>query len=231
MTDTHEMLRQWLRDMHRDHLHAVARQKRVEAINENLSSDKTMFVSTWADYDQDDVVPLWDATCLSVGINPKHEAARSKDFAERVVAIGSAADDCIKKLNEVLRRYKNVSTHAKNPNSSLKTADELRTKIELSAFREWVQTEKNWELHKGFPGAPASTATPSPAPVPTQSASNASGRVWTPEKLAEVKAYREKYGTQKAAEYFKVSTSLIRQKLPSDKPQPKGYSAFTHRPK
>lgn len=70
-----------------------------------------------------------------------------------------------------------------------------------------------------------------PAPVVADSASNAAGngKVWTPEKLAEVQAYREKYGTKKAAEHFKVSASLIRQKLPRKKPQPKGYSAFTHR--
>ena len=76
--------------------------------------------------------------------------------------------------------------------------------------------------------APAQSAA-TPAPVVTASASNAPGKVWTPERLAEVKAYREKHGTKKAAEHFNISTSLIRQKLPSAKPKPKGYSAFTHR--
>lgn len=161
-----------MRDMHREHLYKVELQKEAQAISETLSSDKTLFVSAWADYDRDDVVTLWVATCLSAGVNPNHKAAHSKDFAERMVAIGSAADDCIKKLNEVIRRYKNVSIHANNPNSSLNTADELRTKIELSAFRKWVATEKDWKLPKGFPGAPAllagpdqpNVATPSPAP-------------------------------------------------------------------
>ena len=72
-----------------------------------------------------------------------------------------------------------------------------------------------------------------PAPVMTDSASNmpGNGRVWTPEKLAEVQAYRDAHGTKAAAEHFKVSEQLIRRKLPSKKSTPKGYSAFTHRPK
>lgn len=83
------------------------------------------------------------------------------------------------------------------------------------------------------PRPAASPAPAKPAPVVAESTSNvqSNGKVWTPEKLAEVKAYREKHGTKNAAEHFKVSTSLIRKKLPSEKPQPKGYSAFSHRMK
>lgn len=81
--------------------------------------------------------------------------------------------------------------------------------------------------------APAQPQTAQPAPVVAESASNmpGNGRVWTPEKLAEVQAYRDAHGTKAAAEHFKVSEQLIRRKLPSKKPTPKGYSAFTHRPK
>ena len=72
--------------------------------------------------------------------------------------------------------------------------------------------------------APAIDTAP-PAPVA------ANGKKWTPEKLAELKSYRDGHGTQKAAEYFGVSEQLIRRKLPSKKLQPKGYSAFVHRMK
>ncbi len=77
------------------------------------------------------------------------------------------------------------------------------------------------------------TAEPQAAPVVADSAPGGvelvTGKRWTPENLAELKSYREKHGTKKAAEHFCISESLIRQKLPSEKPQPKGYSAFTHR--
>lgn len=81
--------------------------------------------------------------------------------------------------------------------------------------------------------SPVQPQAAAPAPVMTDSASNmpGNGRVWTPEKLAEVQAYRDAHGTKAAAEHFKVSEQLIRRKLPSKKPTPKGYSAFTHWPK
>ena len=77
--------------------------------------------------------------------------------------------------------------------------------------------------------------TPGPAPVVAESASGGvepvAGKRWTSEKLAELKSYREKHGTKKTAEFFGISEQRIRQMLPSKKPQPKGYSAFTHRTK
>lgn len=57
------------------------------------------------------------------------------------------------------------------------------------------------------------------------------GKRWTPEKLAELKAYRALHGTKKAADYYGITDARVRQILPSEKPQPKGYSAFTHRSK
>ena len=82
--------------------------------------------------------------------------------------------------------------------------------------------------HVEAPAAPA-TDTAAPAPVVADSASTVPGKVWTPEKLAEVKAYREKYGTKKAAAHYQVSESRIRKLLPGDKPKQKGYSAFMRR--
>ncbi len=69
-----------------------------------------------------------------------------------------------------------------------------------------------------------------PQAVPAESsASTRPGKVWTAEKLAEAKAYREKYGTRKTAAHYQVSEARIRALLPSNKPRPKGFSVFTHR--
>ena len=78
---------------------------------------------------------------------------------------------------------------------------------------------------------PAQPQAAPPALVMAGSASSApsNGKVWTPEKLAELRAYRDKQGTKKAAEHFGISGARIRKLLPSDKPKQKGYSAFTHR--
>ena len=62
-------------------------------------------------------------------------------------------------------------------------------------------------------------------PVPGEVA----GTRWTPERLEELRAYRDAHGTTKAAAWAKVSASRVRALLPSGKPAKKGYSAFTHR--
>ena len=69
-----------------------------------------------------------------------------------------------------------------------------------------------------------------PAPVVAESASVApgNGKVWTPEKLAELKAYRAAHTMPETAKKFGISEQRIRQLLPSNKPKGKGYSAFTH---
>ena len=70
---------------------------------------------------------------------------------------------------------------------------------------------------------------PSTEPVPGDVAGTP--KVWTPERLEELRAYRDAHGTTKAAKWAKVSTSRVRALLPSGKPATKGYSAFTQRPK
>ena len=104
----------------------------------------------------------------------------------------------------------------------VRTFWELVTPADVNAWLEKQAAPYRWNAE-----APQAVA---PVPV-ADGASNGpgTGKVWTPERLAEVKAYRDKYGTKKTAERFKISTSLIRQKLPRAKPTPKGYSAFMHR--
>ncbi len=76
---------------------------------------------------------------------------------------------------------------------------------------------EGFESNEGGPVADSASAEPG------------NGKVWTSEKLAELKAYRMKYGTKKTAEHYQVSEARIRRLLPGEKPKPKGYSAFTHR--
>lgn len=73
----------------------------------------------------------------------------------------------------------------------------------------------------------AEPAPPTPAPAAVQS--QAGAKKWTPERLEELRAYRDKHGTKKAAAWAGVSTARVRELLPGDKPRPKGYSAFNPR--
>ena len=62
-----------------------------------------------------------------------------------------------------------------------------------------------------------------PAPV--------TNRRWTPEKLAELKAYREAHTMKETAAKFGIAEQRIRQLLPSDKPKAKPFAGLIHRMK
>ena len=70
--------------------------------------------------------------------------------------------------------------------------------------------------------APATDTAP-PAPV--------GGKRWTPEKLAELKAYREAHTMPETAVEFGISEQRIRELLPSQKPKAKPFAGLIHRTK
>ena len=70
--------------------------------------------------------------------------------------------------------------------------------------------------------APAQTATPAPV---------VAGKKWTPEKLAELKAYREAHTMPETADKFGISEQRIRELLPSQKPKAKPFAGLIHRMK
>lgn len=97
------------------------------------------------------------------------------------------------------------------------------TPTNLDAWLERAGFPFRWPLKATSQAAP-------PAPV-ADSASNAPTKKWTPEKLAELKAFRASHTMPETAKKFGISEQRIRELLPSNKPKSKGYSAFTHRPK
>lgn len=64
-----------------------------------------------------------------------------------------------------------------------------------------------------------------PAPVVT------GGKKWTPEKLAELKTYREAHTMPETAVKFGISEQRIRDLLPSKKPKAKPFAGLIHRMK
>ena len=66
-----------------------------------------------------------------------------------------------------------------------------------------------------------------PAPVVTTGASN--GVKWTPEKLAELRAYRDAHTMPETAKEFGIAEQRIRKLLPSTKPRAKPFSTLIHR--
>lgn len=77
----------------------------------------------------------------------------------------------------------------------------------------------------------SSAASDPPPPDSDVPLSTGTPNRWTAYRMAELSAYRATHGTKAAAEHFGVSATRVRQLLPSEKPAPKGYSAFNSRQK
>jgi hypothetical protein len=79
--------------------------------------------------------------------------------------------------------------------------------------------------------SPAPAQNPAePAPVaPSASSEPSSRKRWTPEKLAELEAYRATHTMPETAAKFGITEQRIRQLLPSAKPKASPFSGLTHR--
>ena len=83
----------------------------------------------------------------------------------------------------------------------------------------------------GLPALPAHFAALPDSPRFAPSVEAAHGKRWTPELIAELKAFRAARGTAEAAQKYGVSTARIRTLDPSENPKPRGVSAFSQRVK
>lgn len=101
--------------------------------------------------------------------------------------------------------------------ASFNSTDLILLGAELTAFTVSIS-----EPQKSAPIATNSRSPSSPSSPPAR------GTSWTPERLAELKAYRERKGTKAAALHFGISEALIRKKLPGKKSAPGGFSGFKH---
>lgn len=80
---------------------------------------------------------------------------------------------------------------------------------------------KRWGWTREFPFI-------SEAAVPAKNAtSTGTEKKWVPEKLAELRAYRDTHTEAETAAHFKISGPRVRELLAKMKPKAKGYSAFT----
>ncbi len=67
------------------------------------------------------------------------------------------------------------------------------------------------------------------AETPAAAATGEGSKKWTPERLTELKTYRDAHGTKKAAERYGISGSRVRALLPSEKPRAAPFSSMFHR--
>lgn len=66
-------------------------------------------------------------------------------------------------------------------------------------------------------------------PVPPAGTSGGTEKKWTPEKLAELRAYRDKHTMPQTSKKFGISGARVRQLLPTEKPKAKPFASLIHR--
>lgn len=83
--------------------------------------------------------------------------------------------------------------------------------------------------------AVAATETPAPtvagaaAPTPPVGTTGSYEKKWTPEKLSELRTYRDGHTMPETAKHFGISGARIRQLLPTKKPKAKPFASLIHR--
>ena len=199
-------------------------------------TNETILPVDWDWANAQRTLPIFSAVALSLGhdievLAPLHQKWRDrpfveppKDYALRIAATHQAVRDGTLKSHSTSQAGAPFDVNAD-------FADAQCWEISLLEFRHFCD-ERGWQVPAEFCPvgyAPTAPAEPPQAVPAESSASTRPGKVWTAEKLAEAKAYREKYGTRKTAAHYQVSEARIRALLPSNKPRPKGFSVFTHR--
>ena len=122
--------------------------ERVKSSAEALSCNQSFFIANWAEYTPRKIVPLWNAVCLSVRIDPESKAISSEKWIRQVAPHATGAIETL--LKELLNRYDEVLHDARKPGSDLKTVGESH-QIKLLDFLEWA-SKNSWLLPDGFPG-------------------------------------------------------------------------------
>lgn len=113
---------------------------------------------------------------------------------------------------------------------ALKSDAELEAELrgELLARAELRGRERKLSSTSATPALAAAQAS---APTAKPEAPAGQAKRWTPERLAELKAYRATHTAKATAAHFGIHESRIRKLLPSGKPRPSPFPGVAHRAK
>ncbi len=171
----------------------------------------------------------WEACALSVNVNPENLKAKRMVMPGMPVFLPESFPSRTVEL-EFDRRLTMINRYGGGNHLAV-------------VYPQWFA---GWCLHVGLenlppelvamtatepPAAPVVTPEPTAAPVVAEGASGGTGKVWTPERIAEARAFRAKHGLKKTAEHYSVSQATISKHLPAKEAKPAGFSAFTYRNK
>jgi hypothetical protein len=155
-------------------------------------------------------------TVKEIAVLQVHDEGLPKPSLSYQGTMGAMAE-----IVRVLRLEKMAAVWCKAMQGAI-DAGELRQadgKITAAEFKRWLDVQgdppsmliQSWfALHARERKSPESMG---PHPEDKER------RRWTPEKLAELRAYRHEHGTKAAAERFGITTARVRQLLPAENPR------------
>ena len=129
------------------------RQREEAALTASLNNESDFLRPKWEEYKPTSLVPLWDATCLSVNIAPKHNCAHPEWIQRNVESFVDTASIAVKQL---LERYELASYRALVPGGDLIVLGESKT-VELQIFSVWASSN-GFHLSESFPGCKKNTS-------------------------------------------------------------------------
>lgn len=178
-------------------------------------------------------VELWQAVLLSLGIEPDDslEAEACGRVPDEPLSFNRLSREFFSRREDCLRA---LSTEGPiRPQGSLYVGmlQSPRCPVllaEVAAFLARIGATVPIEMQ----ATPAVTKTEEPNQSDSaEMQPQGTEKRWTPELLTEMAAFRHANGTKAAAEKYSISEARVRKLQPSDNPPPRGYSAFSHRPK
>jgi hypothetical protein len=174
-----------------------------------------------ADFEHWSLMDIWSAeesAALLLGRNPdvvkweklKKYEYRNSPFAQR-----------FGKLLQIVQRADDFRTDRIKPADAWTWAERSKVITPPAGMTHWLRAR----------GHIAEVDLPPAEGGPGTSPDEGPGPRWTPERLAELSAYREKHGTRQAAEHFGISEARVRKLLPRETKTAPASSIFTYRPK
>ena len=159
-------------------------------------------------------VKLWEAVALSLGIEPhKLPGYEPKSSAPFI--------DCPEEITE--RIYIAQSHFGGGLNATIQpNRPKWDALVELRQFKSWASSlPTKWSFPAEFPETSFVNTDNSAAVTLTKSTEALSQHVrykrWTPDKVTALREYHRTHGTMKAATYFGISESRVRQILSPSK--------------
>lgn len=204
-------------------------------------SDDNFPAPNWTEWRNRTYVQLWQAVALTFGVEPsrvRKKGTSGKPAYGDIDGLDHRLEIAVSELNRLEWERPNAQPRS--------VAYHWNLSVSLASFAELADL-MGWPLDASIPrpthrtaqefektiarideslSVAKNTLNPGEQASAYPNAPAKNGLKWTPEKMAELRAYRAKHTMPQTAAHFDISEARIRELDPRKKPKQKGYSAF-----